>query len=247
MKGPTGKWVVFDDRDRNLDRFGLLLLVTTLAVATLLLVDVGSNNDDLKSELGALLVTLCVGATLLLAQRASGVSRRYRIIADIAISVGVVATLLVTLAPLGLPNTFPPALWLILAPLAPLVVIRRLIHHDRATGKTLLGAVSAFLLIALAFTFFFLVADQYQTGTFFEAAEPTTSFMYYSLVTVTTLGYGDLAAVGEVGRAISVLEAVVGQVYLVTFVGMIVGLLVARREDIKSERRRSQASASGLD
>jgi hypothetical protein len=53
--------------------------------------------------------------------------------------------------------------------------------------------------------------------------------MYYSLVTVTTVGYGDFAAVTPLGRLASVVGAVLGQVYLVTVVAMVVSLLVRRR------------------
>jgi hypothetical protein len=97
----------------------------------------------------------------------------------------------------------------------------------------LLGAVSAFLLIATAFDFVFLTVDAYQTTPFFGSEEPTTSFIYYSLVTITTLGYGDLAAATDVGRLASTAEAVVGQVYLVTVVAMIVGLLAQARQAVR--------------
>ena len=48
--------------------------------------------------------------------------------------------------------------------------------------------------------------------------------MYFSLTTITTVGYGDLTAQTHLGRLLANSEAVVGQVYLVTFVAMIVGL-----------------------
>jgi hypothetical protein len=119
--------------------------------------------------------------------------------------------------------------WLLLGALAPVLVLRRLVKHQRASAKTLLGAVSAYLLIAMAFTFAFLVVESNTTAYVFGSQQPTTSFMYYSLVTITTLGYGDLAMSDPLGRMLSTFEAVFGQVYLVTFVAMIVGLLVAQR------------------
>lgn len=79
-------------------------------------------------------------------------------------------------------------------------------------------------MIAVAFNYAFLAADAYQPP-FFGQPEPTTSFMYYSLVTATTLGYGDPGAATNLGRLLSTSEAVIGQVFLVTFVAMLVGLL----------------------
>lgn len=52
--------------------------------------------------------------------------------------------------------------------------------------------------------------------------------MYYSLTTITTLGYGDLATTHPLGRLLSASEALIGQVYLITFVAMIVGWLVSQ-------------------
>jgi voltage-gated potassium channel Kch len=59
--------------------------------------------------------------------------------------------------------------------------------------------------------------------------ESTTSFMYFSLVTVTTLGYGDLSPVTDWARLLATTEAVIGQVYLVTVVAMLVGLFAQQR------------------
>jgi len=230
------RWRVFDDASSWVDRFGLLLVVTTAAVVTLSLVDLGTAGDGLYSDLGEIMVLFFVGATLLLSVRASGVSRRLRVIVDVAVLAGTLTTIVFVL----LSGVFGPdarlagsealsVVWVVLSALAPILVIRRLTHHRRATGKTLLGAVSAYLLIALAFTFAFLYVDSHQALPFFGTEEPTTAFMYFSLVTITTLGYGDLAAVEPLGRLLATLEAVIGQVYLVTFVAMIVGLLVAHR------------------
>lgn len=236
MARDRGKWNPFDDEERYVDRFGLLLVVTTLAVVVLSLVDLSRGPEDLASDLGLLIVSVFVGATLLLSLRASGVTRRYRLIADIAIGVGVLATSLLVLLdifadgdPRDVGPSTPNIVWILLATIAPIVVVRRLVHHQRASGKTLLGAVSAYLLIALAFNFGFLALDAFGEP-FFGQEEPTTSFMYFSLVTITTLGYGDLAAAEPLGRLLTTIEAVIGQVYLVTFVAMIVGLMVEQRQ-----------------
>jgi len=54
-------------------------------------------------------------------------------------------------------------------------------------------------------------------------------FQYYSFVTITTLGYGDITPVTEVAKAFSVLEAVVGQLYLVVAVAWLVGMHVSSK------------------
>lgn len=230
-------WKVFDDAAAYVDRFGLLLLISGLAVITLSLVDLNESSQNWRAEIGAILVSLFVGATLLLSLRASGVARRVRVIADVVVSFGVAISIALVLLDRFTSvsadfagQSSPSGTWIILSMFAPVIVVRRLTRHRRATGKTLLGAVSAYMLIAMAFNFFFLSLDAYRSTPFFGAEEPTTSFMYYSLVTITTLGYGDLAAAEPIGRLVSTIEAVIGQVYLVTFVAMIVGLIVSQRE-----------------
>jgi hypothetical protein len=236
MEDGKSRWALFDDRSRYVDRFGLLLMVTILAVVTLSLVDLRAGTlDDVVSNLAYLAVTVFVGATLLLTLRASGVARRYRLFADALIAIGILgatayAAFLILADSEEIETvTRVPALWVGLSIVAPPLVVRRLLHHERATMQTLLGAVSAYLLIALAFNFSYLSLDGSNVR-FFGEPEPTTSFMYFSLVTLTTLGYGDLAPVEPFGRLLSTAEAVIGQVYLVTFVAMIVGLIVGQRQ-----------------
>ncbi len=222
---------VFDDRSRQLDHFGRLLLVTIAAIVTLFLFDLRSPAGDLSGDATVVVVTVFVGAMLLLALRASGVSRRWTRIADIGVLIGLVASVVLLLLGLagvrdqaGGYSMGPSFLMFALAGVAPIMVIRRLSHHRRVSLQTVLGAVAAYLLIAVAFDFLFLAADFYQGTPFFGKPQPTTSFMYFSLVSVTTTGYGDLVATTQVGRLLATSEAVVGQVYLVTFVGMVVGL-----------------------
>ena len=226
---------MFDDHSGYVDRFGLLLVVTAIAVVTLSLVDLRAGDTSVRAEVGQILVSVFVGATLLLALRASGVGRRFRILADILIGAGILVTVgLVVIA--ALTDTSPIRIenrsiaWDVLALLAPILVVRRLIHHNRASAQTLLGAVSAYLLFALAFNFVFLTINALGGEPFFGSEEPTTAYMYFSLTSITTLGYGDLAAVTPLGRLLATMEAVIGQVYLVTFVAMIVGLIVEQRQ-----------------
>ena len=118
----------------------------------------------------------------------------------------------------------PGFTWVLIATAAPFFVLRRIFRHDRVTGQTIAGAVCVFLLIALAFSYLFGVIDQWSSVPFFGSDEPTTAFMYFSLVTITTLGYGDLSPVTEVARFASTAEAVIGQIFLVVVVARLVSL-----------------------
>ncbi len=236
---------LFDDTSAHLDRFGWVLTLSVVSIVALALVDLTGSSDHLVAAAASVGTTLLLGVTLMLALRASGVARRWQSVADIVAALVIAVLVFFVLA--GLVTDVPmrtiddsshPLSLVVLAALAPLVVIRRLLHHRTVTTGTLLGAISVFLLIPIAFYYAFLSIDTLQATPFFGQAEPSTSFMYFSLSTVTTVGYGDLTAVTPFARLVANAEAVSGQVYLVTFVAMLVGL---RAQAWASGRREAKA------
>jgi hypothetical protein len=65
-----------------------------------------------------------------------------------------------------------------------------------------------------------------------SSADPLRGLFYYSLVTLTTVGYGDTTPVTPVAQGFSNLEAVLGQVYLAVLIARLVGLQVAQHADV---------------
>jgi Ion channel len=225
---------LFDDKSRLLDRFGLLLVVTVASIVILALIDIGPRASDASSRWESTLASVLVGATLLLALRASGLSKRPQRIADLvviivvsAVSFLAVVTTFTDIVPP--PGSAAPLLVVLLAIAAPMAIIRRLVQHREVTRGTLLGAISGYLLLPIAFFYVFIASTSIIRAPFFGESEPTTSYMYFSLTTITTTGYGDLTAASPLGRLLAMAEAVTGQVYLVTFVAMLVGLFAANR------------------
>lgn len=220
----------YTDDGPYVDRFGLLLVVTVLSIVGLSLFDIlGTGDDTTVNEIGALAASWVVAATLLIALRASGLAPRRQRVVDVLVGIGLVGVTIVTIAGMAgavvIERYNPVGLVALLSIVVPVVVVRRLLRHDRVTSATLLGAIAAFLLIPVSYFHVFLAINEWGAGTpFFGQPQPSQSYMYFALVTVTTVGYGDLAAVTNVGRLAASSLAVVGQVYLVVFVAMIVGL-----------------------
>ena len=218
----------FDDSGRYLDRFGPLLALTVLSVTVSSLVDLNDPTANVATEVGWVIVSLITGLTLILALEAGGVAKGPRRVAVIVVLVAVLGAVLISVfANVGeVTNSAsrPSWLWVVLALLSPILVTRRLFLQDRVTAETIWGAMAAFLLIALAFNYAFLGVDQTSAGQFFGSPEPTTSFMYFSLVTITTLGFGDLNPATEVARYLATAEAVLGTIFLVTVVARLVGM-----------------------
>ncbi len=222
---------LFDDESPHVDRFGWLLTTTIAAIVVLSLVDLAPADADLASDIGLVVDTVFVGATFLLSLRAAGVARRWRRAGDVAVALVLIAGALVVIGDISAEvdverrdSPTPSLAWMLLSVATPVAVVRRILKHRRVGLATLLGAISAYLLIAVTFTYLFLAVAAAQTDPFFGEPQPTTRFMYFSLTTVTTLGYGDLSPTTDVGRLLATTEAVVGQIFLVTLVAALVGL-----------------------
>jgi hypothetical protein len=223
---------LFGGESRWLDRFGSVLLLSTISVVGLALVDISGPQETVTRparELGPLTAAVIVGVTLLIAMRASGVHPRRQRLLDIIVGLTIAGYAVSVFADLTLGiateqrNGLSGAIAM-LSVAAPVIVVLRLLRHRTITSATLFGAIAAYLMLAVAYFFVFLTVSQWQ-GTYFTSPDqPSSSFMYFSLTTITTVGYGDLTAQTHLGRLLATSEAVVGQVYLVTFVAMIVGL-----------------------
>jgi hypothetical protein len=112
-----------------------------------------------------------------------------------------------------------------------LVVLRRVLGHQTVTSRTLSGAVSAFLFVGLAFACFAEATVLWDPQAYSTNDGDTTfaAMLYFSFVTQATLGYGDIVPVSSTARSFATMQAVAGQIYLVTIVARLVSLLGMRR------------------
>lgn len=233
---PKRRLTLFDDQSRLLDRFGAVLLINAFSIVVLSLVDLTPNDDSVIGGLGIAIANAVVAAAVLLSLRASGLAHRWQRIVDIAVLIGVVGWFVIALAPLvddPLPELRAPVFTVILAVLVPIAIARRVLRHNVVTARTLLGSIAGYLAIPIAFFYAFLSVYAL-TGSFFAEAEPTTAYMYFSLTSVSTLGFGDLVTTTDLGRLLATSEAIVGQVYLVAFVALVVGRYAANRPSSES-------------
>ena len=108
----------------------------------------------------------------------------------------------------------------------PVVILRRISKHERVTATTMWGAISAYLAFGLAFSLLYAAIAEVNPDAFTNLAEASLGDTnYFSFVTMTTLGYGDIAPVSDVARALVVFQTLIGQIYLVVVVARVVSLL----------------------
>jgi hypothetical protein len=106
-------------------------------------------------------------------------------------------------------------------------IAHRLWRHAEISVITVLGAVCIYVLLGLSFAFAFHAVGDLGAQPFFASQEGGTrsDYMYFSFITMATVGYGDLTPQGGLGRALAVTEGLLGQIYLVTAVAALVGNL----------------------
>lgn len=114
----------------------------------------------------------------------------------------------------------------------PLVLIRAF-QHRRITVNTVCATLSAYLIIGLMFTTVYRLYGQLAPPFFTQFAaggEPTPGeYTYFSFIVLTTVGFGDFTPAADPARAFVMVEAVIGQIFLVTMLARVVAMLGAQR------------------
>ena len=207
---------------RRQERYGLLLGAIVVAFAVQ---GIGSTNQTEQ-----VIVTALLGATLLLslwcAEAKPIVMRGGALVVVAVFLASVLETVLGT--PGGGATRLANALLVSLAPPAIIVgVVRSLRARQGVTLEAVFGVLCVYLLIGMLFAFLYGSIDRLGGSPFFAGGQPASiaDCLYYSFTTLTTVGYGDLTAHSNLGHTLSVSEALVGQIYLVTIVSLIVANL----------------------
>jgi voltage-gated potassium channel Kch len=118
------------------------------------------------------------------------------------------------------------AVFTLLLLVTPLIVLTRIMIRPRITLDTVAGALAAYLQIGLFFGVLYRLVSLLETEPFFAQGPASAfTFMYFSFITMTTTGYGDVTPATTTGRTLAVLEAVLGQLFLVTIVALVVSNL----------------------
>jgi len=198
-------------------RYGALLL---LLIVTYLL-----SAFIQKHWIESLQVVLFTVAALL-AVRGSGVSRRAVQVALVLAVIGVPVFFAISLSTAtGNVGTGFANIWTGLVLLAAVVtIVHRVLVFPTVTLQSIFGAFSAYLIVGLMFASFFAAMYHFSGDHFFANNQPgnTQTFQYFSFTTLTTLGYGDFTALENSGRAVAVMEALTGQIFLATLVARLV-------------------------
>jgi hypothetical protein len=212
-------------------RYGLLLVAALLSL--------GIQGIAPPSAVQQVAVSALSGAILLLTLRAVPLSPRLIAIATAAAAAVVILTVVKVTAggvSAGAARSMNAALVL----LGPAALAIGLVRELRASAEirieAVMGVLSLYILLGMLFAFTYGAIDLLGSEPLFAGGQPATvsDCLYYSFVTLTTVGYGDMTTATNLGHTLSVFEALLGQIYLVTVVSLIVTNI--RRPSLRNQQ-----------
>jgi hypothetical protein len=106
-------------------------------------------------------------------------------------------------------------------------LIKKVFKARKVTADTIAGGISIYLLIGILWTIIYRIFYYFDTSAFLVSDGSVPNFLFYSFVTLTTLGYGDITPAKIMVQNLSILEAVAGQMFLAILIARIVGLYIA--------------------
>jgi Ion channel len=214
------------------ERYGLLLGAIIVAFAIEGIAEPGRFEE--------IFVSVLLGATLLLALWAADTKPRVMWPAVLIVAVLILTSIVEALNGNvgGGATRIANALLVALAPPAIIVgVVRSLRARQAVTLEAVFGVLCVYILLGMFFAAVYGTIDRFGGDPFFAGGQAATlsNCLYFSFTSLTTVGFGDLTARSNLGHTLSVFEALLGQIYLVTVVSLIVANLGRSRPAAKAE------------
>ncbi|HEY2436472.1 MAG TPA: ion channel [Solirubrobacteraceae bacterium] len=218
---------------RRRDRYGLLLASIFAAFAMQGIASPGKWQQ--------IVITVLLATSLVLAFWAASarpvVMRSVLLVAGLVVVFSVVEAVTGEVAGAG--TRISNLLLVAIAPGAIVLgIVRSLRARGRVTVEAVFGVLCLYSLLGMAFAFLYGSIDRISGPFFAQNVQATVAkCLYFSFTTLTTVGYGDLTATTNLGHTLSVTEALLGQIYLVTVVSVLVSNLARPRPGAQGDRR----------
>jgi len=212
------------ETDRSLSVFLAVLLVVVFVVYPL-------RREAMLNEL---VLSAIYSAVLFSGVVAVSRRRRYRVIAGTV----AVATLVFRWAGNFYPTktvlVISAALTMVFLAMMAAVVLAQVFREGPITVHRVVGAVAVYVLLGIVWAEGYQLVSLLTSGAFVSSAGTAVGqpdLTYFSFVTLTTVGYGDITAVNSVARSMALLEALTGQLYPAILIARLVSMHVATRRE----------------
>lgn len=121
-------------------------------------------------------------------------------------------------------------LFLVFLSYVTVAIVRHVLEIDHVTFEQVCGTLCVYMLMGLIWADAYALIDSVFAGQFAVKGMAFADFIYFSFVTLTTLGYGDISPVGAVARSFALAEAIIGQFFLAVLVARQVGLYISQSD-----------------
>lgn len=218
---------IFNLKRKNTENFSFLVLILMAVIL------IGPVVKDLGFW-SRIITTIVVSFIPFAIIRAAGKDEKERRIAFIMGMIFLVHIWLYALIRIHLIRLFS-SLYLVIFYVYPLrIVIKHLVTTRTIKSNTIYAAIAGYILIGLVWASIYMVIDTFKPGSFSNFNGMSDS-IYYSFLTLTTLGYGDITPLTALAKRIAVLESMFGVLYNAIVVALIVGIYITER--LKKERK----------
>ena len=208
------------------DAYGLAFVL--VFSSTLALVAAGAPiSSPLAAAAGFL-----QAAALLVTLRVSGIESRWSLVGSVVV-VALFSVLVMALLFGGVSAAMPAvAAWLLLTIATIAAIGRRLVTYREVTLQLVMGLLVIYVLIGMSFGLGYQFLESFNPPALNPEGQGVSGAVYYSFITLATVGYGDVSPASDGARALAVGEALIGQLYLVSVVSMAVSRLGRRRPSV---------------
>lgn len=218
----------------------------------LLLVDYFVLSFVSPGRWAALLRVVPVSVTVLFALYTSGASSKLVRAAEIVVAAGLVSGVIALFVQREASGDLAFVFLTILLVITPVQIVRRLMTHERVDVQTVFAALDVYIIIGLIFAYLLIIlgaATWFFTETRFitqaSGRGATNQYVYLSFETLTTVGLGDITPHTELARSVVILEALIGQIFLVTLVARLVSMYGAEVPMMRRVRERREGIHAG--
>lgn len=206
-------------------RFAALLLAVIASVAV--------QGTVAPGDVQRIVVSALLAVSLVLAFQIARVTPALKRVAAAVAVAGVTVAVLSAVTDTigdGEARVMNAVLVLLGPPAVGLGVMRSLRSSREVRVEAVMGVLSLYMLLGMLFAFVYGAIDRLGGDPFFADGLPATvpHCLYFSFTTLTTAGFGDFTARSDLGHTLTVFEALIGQIYLVTVVSVIVSNLGGR-------------------
>jgi len=201
----------------------VLLLLTLLLIAV----------QPIGTAGGGVLTRATMGAVLVACVAMVYPQRRLFVI---GLALGIPALGILVLVPSSTLGTAGLALGIMTLGFVVIVLLQRIFRRPAVSLGSVSASLVVYLLLGIMWAMAYSIMETLAPGSFYGLSsdailEIRRDLFYYSFVTLTTLGYGDIGPVGPGARSLAITEAVVGQLYLVVLVASLVGMFLSGRSE----------------